>query len=351
MVGRESKGGCVFSWADEVEKEEEEEAAATDAGNDQTQAQQKQNPNPFGSARPREVVLQEKGIDYRKLDLHLQQPSHLRHESRNEKLRKESNVQPTTTILNSKQSVRFRGSPIVSSQPHVIFTPQIQSPILFVPPLRYPPKYVAGFLYKPGVSTTPKALDIGYQHSKLEKENRSHGGRKILNLKSESTRCGNTKRVMTELVQAKEAQRKGRILGESVLHGNKPENVSATRKGKIHGSNSLGFPLVNQNIGQPEMQGRRMPANGRQQQDDLVMEGTENNEAMEHKWQKVNRKPQDSSVKQVNNGGRNTAHRMIKADRAGLGRGNNKNNFQKGLGRGNSKYNFQKKENKLHTEN
>ena len=60
---RESKYGfAAFSWADEVEKEEEEEAQA------QPHQIQKQKTNPFGSARPREVVLQERGIDWRKLE-------------------------------------------------------------------------------------------------------------------------------------------------------------------------------------------------------------------------------------------------------------------------------------------
>jgi hypothetical protein len=72
MVDREIKNGsAAFSWADEVEKEEEEQA--------RFQENQKQKPNPFGSARPREVVLQEKGIDWRKLDFDLQLPSHIRY--------------------------------------------------------------------------------------------------------------------------------------------------------------------------------------------------------------------------------------------------------------------------------
>lgn len=63
-------GPAIFlSWADEVEKEDEEAARA--------QVQRKEKPNPFGSARPREVVLQEKGIDWRKLDLHLEQQAPL----------------------------------------------------------------------------------------------------------------------------------------------------------------------------------------------------------------------------------------------------------------------------------
>ena len=52
---RESKYGfTAFSWADEVEKEQEEAQAQA-----QLHQIQKQKTNPFGSARPREVVLQE----------------------------------------------------------------------------------------------------------------------------------------------------------------------------------------------------------------------------------------------------------------------------------------------------
>lgn len=70
---RESKYGFeAFSWADEVEKEEEEEAQA------QLHQIQKQKTNPFGSARPREVVLQERGIDWRKLDQDLIHLSNIR---------------------------------------------------------------------------------------------------------------------------------------------------------------------------------------------------------------------------------------------------------------------------------
>ncbi|XWS36119.1 hypothetical protein CRYUN_Cryun20dG0057100 [Craigia yunnanensis] len=100
-----------------------------------------------------------------------------------------------------------------------------------------------------------------------------------------------------------------------------------------------------------------MPANARQPrniQDDMGMDGTAfqvtENKAMEDKWQKITRKLQDLSVKQVNNGGtvretqltarsreteqqvnnggtvKETAHRKIKGDTAGLGR--NKKKFE-----------------------
>ncbi|XVF22125.1 hypothetical protein REPUB_Repub12eG0146900 [Reevesia pubescens] len=343
MVGRETKfGGSVFSWADEVEKEDEEEAAAATigAGGSQAQVHQyKKRPNPFGSARPREVALQEKGIDWTTLDLHLQQPSPStsRHESQNEKLWKQSNPQPTITILNSKQPdpVRFRGCPAVSSHSQVILTPQIRSSILLVPPLRYPPKYVAGVLFEPGVSNTLNALDSGYQHFKLEKENRFQEGRKFHSLKSESEMCGNRRRTTSDLVQAKEAQQKGRnrILGESVVYGHNPEADSATRKEKFHSRNALGLPLVNQIIGPPEMQYKRMPSNRKQRRNVQCKRMPSNGKQRRNvqddwEWQKITRKVQDLSVRQGYNGGRDAAHRQIKGERAGLGR-NNKNNFEK----------------------
>lgn len=57
------KRTCGFSWADEVEKEEQISPA------EKTKKKPHEMPNnPFGSARPREVVLEEKGLDWRKFD-------------------------------------------------------------------------------------------------------------------------------------------------------------------------------------------------------------------------------------------------------------------------------------------
>ena len=72
MEGESKYGFAAFSWADDVEKQEEEEAHA------QPHQIQKQKANPFGSARPREVVLQERGIDWRKLDQDLIHLSNIR---------------------------------------------------------------------------------------------------------------------------------------------------------------------------------------------------------------------------------------------------------------------------------
>ncbi|KAL4339741.1 hypothetical protein GQ457_08G021690 [Hibiscus cannabinus] len=211
MVGRESKGGAVFSWADEVEKEEQEAAAAA------TGQQGQKKPNPFGSARPREVVLQDKGIDWRQLDLHLQQPSPSPSPSgngfhQNEKLQKQSSPQLVT----------------LSPHPQVTLSPRIRSPILCAPPLRYPPKYVAGLLYEHWVSAAPNVS--WYQHVKIEKGNTSPGpgGGKHESTLGKRTRNG--------FVEAKEAQQ-GKIL---------------QGKENSHGRNSLG-------IATPEMHGKRMP--------------------------------------------------------------------------------------------
>ncbi|KAK8650661.1 hypothetical protein V6N13_140289 [Hibiscus sabdariffa] len=226
MVGRENKGGAVFSWADEVEKEEEEEEAAAAA----TGQQRQKKPNPFGSARPREVVLQDKGIDWRQLDLHLQQPSPSPNGfHQNEKLQKQSSPQLVT------------GSP----HPQVTLSPRIRSPILCAPPLRYPPKYVAGLLYEHWVSTAPNASR--YQHVKIEKG------------KHEST-VG--RRARSEFVEAKEAQQ------GQILEG----------KENFHGIGTPEMPLSATGI-------VRQPTNI---QVDSSMD--ENDGAMEHKWQKVNKK-------------------------------------------------------------
>ncbi|OMO63958.1 Plant specific eukaryotic initiation factor 4B [Corchorus capsularis] len=315
MLGRESKNGSVFSWADEVEREEE--AAG---GFDQAQAQlqqPRQKPNPFGSARPREIVLQEKGIDWRKLD----QQSPSRHGSQNEKLHKQSNSQSETTVFNNKEQntpPRFGTSP-VSSQ--VISTPQIQSPILVIPPLRYPPKFVAGVLYEQWVSGKENRF-----HTKHEKEKRFHEERKSQNMKSESAMCGNIR------------------ITESVQKGRRNVEDCATRKEGFHCTNSHRLPLANKNIGIGPSQVQNKRVSGKVKQGIGIQNGTafqvkEKSRTMEDdKWQKITRNAQDYlSVKQVdNNGGRDTdtAHGKIKGD---LGRNNNKS--------------FQKKQFKLKTSN
>ncbi|CAL4950242.1 unnamed protein product [Urochloa decumbens] len=62
-----------FSWADEVEREEREQAAMQQQAPPQKEAKRDQiKPDPFGAARPREVVLAEKGVDWRARDRELE---------------------------------------------------------------------------------------------------------------------------------------------------------------------------------------------------------------------------------------------------------------------------------------
>lgn len=100
-----SKSG--FCWADEVEKEEEEQS--------QIHLRQHEKPNPFGSARPREVVLQEKGIDWRKFD---------------EKLHHQPSIPRKEKALEPVESLNI----------------QNQDGDSVVPPLRYPPRNIMSLL-------------------------------------------------------------------------------------------------------------------------------------------------------------------------------------------------------------
>ena len=65
-----------FSWADEVEREEREQAGMQQQQQPPPQQQEEARreqikPDPFGAARPREVVLAEKGVDWRARDREL----------------------------------------------------------------------------------------------------------------------------------------------------------------------------------------------------------------------------------------------------------------------------------------
>ncbi|KAG2597166.1 uncharacterized protein LOC120709748 [Panicum virgatum] len=59
-----------FSWADEVEREEREQAGMQQQQQEEARREQIK-PDPFGAARPREVVLAEKGVDWRARDREL----------------------------------------------------------------------------------------------------------------------------------------------------------------------------------------------------------------------------------------------------------------------------------------
>ncbi|TKW12236.1 hypothetical protein SEVIR_5G023800v4 [Setaria viridis] len=61
-----------FSWADEVEREEREQVAMQQQQEEEAKREQiKAKADPFGAARPREVVLAEKGVDWRARDREL----------------------------------------------------------------------------------------------------------------------------------------------------------------------------------------------------------------------------------------------------------------------------------------
>ncbi|CAK7348383.1 unnamed protein product [Dovyalis caffra] len=183
MVDRQMKNGsAAFSWADEVEKEEEEQA--------RFQEQQKQKSNRFGSARPREVVFQEKGIDWRKLDFHLQQPSHMRHLD-DPKLCKENisaSAAPGIDRMHSltpskclKHEAQDANSELERSEIALVpLATRNQIAVLFVPPLRYPPKNVIPSLSESGFHYYLHKLDKGQQGfqskrpPKHEKENTFH---------------------------------------------------------------------------------------------------------------------------------------------------------------------------------
>ncbi|CAO2180141.1 unnamed protein product [Urochloa humidicola] len=62
-----------FSWADEVEREEREQALMQQPPPPREEPNREQiKPDPFGAARPREVVLAEKGVDWRARDRELE---------------------------------------------------------------------------------------------------------------------------------------------------------------------------------------------------------------------------------------------------------------------------------------
>ncbi|KAA8549106.1 hypothetical protein F0562_000790 [Nyssa sinensis] len=128
MGGSENKHCTVLSWADEAEKEEEEAKAQLD---------QKQTQNPFGSARPREIVLQERGIDWRKLDKDLQQQR-----SRISLGPKES-IQAPVELSTEKKPMIPR-----SNVPQFPLNPLNHMPGILVPQLKYPPRIVPANLFR-----------------------------------------------------------------------------------------------------------------------------------------------------------------------------------------------------------
>ncbi|KAJ0975583.1 hypothetical protein J5N97_017548 [Dioscorea zingiberensis] len=124
-----------FSWADEVEKEEEE-------------AKFNRKPNPFGAARPREVVLEEKGVDWQKLD---------RERELHSNLRKETTSKANTHIKTVSVSKREQLPPVLRGQAkmtknvlHSNMNHCVQPlpPNSLIPPLKYPPKNISELMQR-----------------------------------------------------------------------------------------------------------------------------------------------------------------------------------------------------------
>ncbi|CAL9130770.1 unnamed protein product [Musa acuminata var. zebrina] len=134
-----------FSWADEVEREEQEElekAKGKDAGEEDEKQQPERKADPFGSARPREVVLEEKGVDWRKLDQELDAHSNLRNDKK-----------LTGNVSVASSSISKKEHPLVGLGNHTdqmkpghdqrsIRSQKHQNAVL-VPPLRLLPKDIA----------------------------------------------------------------------------------------------------------------------------------------------------------------------------------------------------------------
>ncbi|XP_065029561.1 uncharacterized protein LOC135652512 [Musa acuminata AAA Group] len=134
-----------FSWADEVEREEQEElekAKGKDAGEEDEKQQPERKADPFGSARPREVVLEEKGVDWRKLDQELDAHSNLRNDKK-----------LTGNVSLASSSISKKEHPLVGlgnhtdqmkpgHDPRSIRSQKHQNAVL-VPPLRLLPKNIA----------------------------------------------------------------------------------------------------------------------------------------------------------------------------------------------------------------
>nr|XP_019710361.1 uncharacterized protein LOC109506609 [Elaeis guineensis] len=135
-----------FSWADEVEREEREEEEVK-AFRRKEEEKSNRKPNPFGPARPREVVLEEKGVDWRKLDEELDFHSNLR----KNKKKKENIFMTTAPISKQEHSSMGLRNPNQSK-------PEIQNAITvcphklnqhideLVPPLKYPPKNIMALM-------------------------------------------------------------------------------------------------------------------------------------------------------------------------------------------------------------
>ncbi|KAF9669283.1 hypothetical protein SADUNF_Sadunf14G0091600 [Salix dunnii] len=260
MVDSEIKNGsAAFSWADEVEKEEEEQA--------RFQEHQKQKPNPFGSARPREVVLQEKGIDWRRFDFDCQLPSHIRQlddpNLRNEKI--PVPAAPGTDRIHSVTpskclKLELEGANSDLKRSEILRVPlavqnQIPVPVPFVPPLRYPPKNVIPSLSESGFHYYLHESGNGQQDFKNkrplkpEKENASH------QQGSQRVHCSQNNRgrhilphYHRQILQAEQGSKfkenwVNYKLGQSVVNGKNSRKTAASRI--RHSDSAIGRPCKN----------------------------------------------------------------------------------------------------------
>uniref|UniRef100_A0A0E0JHL9 Uncharacterized protein n=1 Tax=Oryza punctata TaxID=4537 RepID=A0A0E0JHL9_ORYPU len=134
-MDRESGGGgggakparrFSFSWADEVEREEqqqEEEVENQPPPRRCGETEEQTKANPFGAARPREVVLAEKGVDWRVRDRELDDASH-----------RGSAIRTRSRVHGSKRHAR--DAPVTARR-HEDSTPASRHRMITLPPVSY----------------------------------------------------------------------------------------------------------------------------------------------------------------------------------------------------------------------
>ncbi|XP_078158897.1 uncharacterized protein LOC144554453 [Carex rostrata] len=122
---RAKESSFGFSWADEVEREEEREKENQIRIQREKHIGEKENikkSDPFGAARPREVVLEEKGVDWKILDQEFNFDSSIREcKTKKKPNKKPLHIQNSRTNLPCQQTVSCEE---------------------LVPPLKYPPKNI-----------------------------------------------------------------------------------------------------------------------------------------------------------------------------------------------------------------
>ncbi|GLU07301.1 hypothetical protein SLE2022_242640 [Rubroshorea leprosula] len=135
------------------------------------------------------------------------------------------------------------------------------SPVVLVPPVRYPPKFVGGRLYDNWASMSilrpvgqkSKSLnesDFGHQNIESlnpEKENSFRGyhqlkGRTFHNAGIKSVKRRNGK-MKSELCQAREAQQKHRLMQKSASQANQVNVDSVLMREKFRGRKMVDLPL------------------------------------------------------------------------------------------------------------